>query len=396
MKTNALLCNLLIFSAFAAAGCSQPAPPPAPVEQQVEAQPETGGMPAATSRPTWAVIEALGYLENAEARCEEIGRDVVDRIGRESENTPPEERFDRYIQTEGAAEIRSATAASEAAANLAEAARRKANPATAQVLDDLSRSTRAVCLHIGSLYHSPEDYRLNFVSLVSDYRAARVRFFEVVPVSQRDLQQAQDRALLESRAASSAEGGIEVAPEVEHKPKVLSPEEYARQQAEWKAHQARLEQERAVHESAMNEWRHERSSKPQEPMAKIGMRSTVASVPPSPEALATWHAAWTAKSAPAKAALARYRSLAAARDPGIKTACAELTTSGAAALADTAVLGPPDRALGTQVRAFFSAVKGLGDACQAGMSIEAAFQQKNAEHSLSQVGDSLRGYSLTP
>lgn len=397
MRTNPSFCLVLLFSSLAAVGCSQPAPPPAPVEQQVEGEPESAGRPSPTSRPTWAVVEAMAYLENAQARCEAIGRDVVRRINHETSD--PDERFDQYIQKQAADEIRAANAASETAANLATEARRRASPATAQALDDLSRATRALCLHIGSLYHSPEDYQLNFASHVSDYRSARLRFFEAVPVSQRDLQQAQDRARLDQfgkRAASPAEGGTELPREIEEKPKILSPEEYARQQAEWKAHQARLEQERALHETAMNEWRHERSSKPQAPMAPVGVRPTVAPAPPSQETLAAWHTAWSAKAAPAKAALSRYQSLAAARDPGLPTACTELSTAGNAALADTVVLGPPDPLLGSRVRAFFKAVKGLGDACQGKLAIEAAFQQKTAEHSLTQVGEALRGYSLAP
>jgi hypothetical protein len=374
-----------------ACACNPKAQPPA----AVEAEPEPVASEV-TSGPRLhpSVIESIALLEDTARRCETVGLEALQRLRNEGASYHPNDSFAYYLEHDATSQLETAREAQRVIAGLVGEVRHNAALEVGRSIHDMSMLCDRLCAHVGTARFEREEYQRGFDEYLGDFENAYNRLRREIAVSPQELAGALlkhapaiERAVAEKRLQRG-----ELA--AEPTPRRLSPEEYARQQAEWQAHSEQLENQRSTHEAAINDWRSERSSQPAPLQEKVGLRAPPP--PPSRDTMRPWHAAWGAKAPAAKAALSRYLTLAPARDPGLKGVCTELSTAGQAALVDPAVLGSPDRALNLQVLAFFNAVKGLGDACRAGLPIEAVYQQKHAEHALSQVEGTVRRYSLEP
>jgi hypothetical protein len=298
------------------------------------------------------------------------------------------------LEHDAALELATAREAQGVISGLVGEVRNNAALEVGRSIHDMSVHCDRLCAHVATRNYPRETYESGFNEYLRDFENARNRLRREIDVSPAELAGALLKHQPEIERAAQARVQPLGDAAAEPAPRRMSPEEYARQQAEWVAHSERLERERAAAEAAITNWRQERAAQPPPPIQKVGLRSQVA--PVAQESLGPWHTAYKDKAEAVKVALSRYASLAQSGDPGLQRTCAELLTGAQAALADRAVLSCPQHRISTRVLAFLQAAKDLAEACLAGQTVEAAFRQKTAEHSLAQLEETLRSYSLAP
>lgn len=378
---------------LALCACGGPTAQPPVAQEQEEARPE---LPIASGpRQHPAAIETVALLESTAKRCETVGQQAIRRLQNENESFHPDDSFEHYLEQTAALDLAIAREAQGVISALVGEVRNNSALEVGRAINDMSIHCDRLCAHVAVGSYTPEHYETGFNEYLRDFENARNRLRREVDISPAELASALLKHQPEIERAAQARVPAAGARGSEPAPRRMSPEEYARQQAEWQAHSERLERERAVSEAAINNWRQERGSQPAPPVEKIGLRPL-----PAPAAqvvsLEPWHAAFKAKAEPVKAALARYPSLAKSGDPGLQRTCAELVTGAQAALADRAVVLCPEQNVGRRAVAFLQAAKNLADACLAGLSVEATFRHKTAEQALTDLEATLRSYSLAP
>ncbi|HSS75696.1 MAG TPA: hypothetical protein VLV54_03035 [Thermoanaerobaculia bacterium] len=376
-----------------------------------------GGKPPAVLQAT---PEAIALIRDNEARCAKIGQDGVQRLTTaegelelnfrsystsrtktaaetsfptEEPKPPlqPSDVFKRYLAEDAAEELAAADTAQRAIQDLLPQVKAEAPPDLAGAVEALSGAHDQVCLAVRQPRRSAQ-YRGTLDFAENGYRAAEEKLRPLYTVSATDTQFALHKygtSLEEARIASRRR----------NRPEVRPVKDYDRDKQEWKAVQQVQSQTEVEHEAALNNWYRKRD-KPQESMPKLGV---VEKAPLSPEeqaqAMKAWHSGYTAKVEAVKAALSNYLRLRnpGAADPAARlAACQTLQKTDATLLADASALEPPDAAVAKPLRAAFTHLQALAEACQIGQNAETAFQLDGFERSLAQAATALHSYSLAP
>ncbi|HSF43977.1 MAG TPA: hypothetical protein VLT87_29575 [Thermoanaerobaculia bacterium] len=173
-----------------------------------------------------------------------------------------------------------------------------------------------------------------------------------------------------------------------------SPEQLAREQREWEAHQKIAAEKEAAHQAALEQWRRERAKREETgPVQKVGK---VDGEPVSAEAMKTWHAAYAPKAAPVRAALARYLPVARRADLDTQEVCRSLLDSTTSLLEDESALDAPDRKVGRALESAYQELQGAARSCLAANPLDAHFRLRDGEAALARAASLLDAYSLRP
>lgn len=367
-----------------------------------------------------ATPEAVVLIRDNEARCAKIGQDGVQRLTaaeRESELNvrtyttsrartaaetgfpleepkpplQPSEVFKNYLAEDAAEELAAADAAQRAIQGLLPQVKAEAPPILASAVEALSGAHDQVCLAVRQPRRSAQ-YRGTLDFAENGYRAAEEKLLPLYTVSATDSQFALHKygtSLEEARVASRRR----------NRPEVRPAKDYDRDQKEWQAVQRVQSQQEVEHEAALNNW-YRKHDKPQESLPKLGVvEKPVLSPEEQARAMRTWHSGYTAKVEAVKAALASYLRLrqAGTADPSaLLTSCQTVLKTDAALLADATALEPPDAEVAKPLRAAFTHLHALAEACLIGQNAETVFQLDAFERFLAQAATALHSYSLTP
>ncbi|HEX4959704.1 MAG TPA: hypothetical protein VF173_02610 [Thermoanaerobaculia bacterium] len=389
-----------VFLAFLTA-CGQDRPKPAAVLQ--------------------ATPEAVVLIRDNEARCAKIGQDGIQRLaeaeaqaeldvravsslsqrpapGDLPEEAPkppiqPSEVFKKYLAEDAAEELAAVDEAQMAIQELLPAVKTEVPPEVATAIAALSGAHDQVCLSIRQPRRSVQ-YRGTLDFAETAYRNAEEKLLPLYAVSATDAQFALHKY---GPRLDAARAGVR---ERNRQAPVIPAKDYERDQREWQASQQVQTQEQIEHETALKKWYGKRDDTPQESMPKLGV---VAKPTPSPEeraqAMKTWHAGYSAKAGTVKSALAAYLRLRkeGTADPAVlAAACQTLLSADTVFLADPAALEPPDPGVAKPLRAAYTELQAMAEACRNGQNAETLIRLDAFDRALARANEVLRPYALAP
>ena len=378
-----------------------------------------------------ATPEAIVLIQDNEARCARIGQEGLQRLATaegeadlnrartvaeeeaelralraarartssEGESRPeepkplvqPSEIFKKYLAEEAAEELAVADAAQGEIQDLLPQVKAEAPPDLAGAVEALSGAHDQVCLAVRQLRRAAQ-YRGTLDFAENSYRAAEEKLQPLYTVSATDSRFALHKYSTSLEAAR-------VASRRQNRPAAAKPaKDYDRDQREWQAVQQVQSQQENQQDAALNKWSKQRD-KPPEALPKVGI---VEKPPPSPEeqtrVMRSWHPGYVAKVGPVKAALANYLRLrkAGLTDPSVRQSCEALLAADSPLLDDVGVLDPPDPQVAKLLRAAFTEIEGLGQACRDGQTAETVFRLDAFERTMAQAVTALHAYSLAP
>jgi len=271
----------------------------------------------------------------------------------------------------------------------------EASPEIAQAIQALLRAEEQVCLQARTARPSTTNFSENFGYVVRGYEDAQSKLAALYTVGDADAQFARhkfDPLLQQARvtAPARAESGM----------RRVSTEEYDRQRREWAAAQEFQTRQQAEHDAAVSRWRERAQGEKTARLGKVGAAADLLETGRSPEQLQqtvqAWHATYTGKVAPVRAALASYLSVRQGPDDEVRPACQELLNATAALLADRAALEAPDLVAGRALKRAYGSLREGAQSCSTGYTAQATFQLSDYTKALREAEAALRPYGVAP
>jgi len=306
-----------------------------------------------------------------------------------------EATLEKYLTGEAAPELAAVDRAGDLIRGLMPQVKQEASPELHQAVQALFNSEEQVCQRIRSARPTRANYQENLDYVVRDYDATEARLQVLYTVNATDLQFALSKykpMLDEVSAGADRHSDSPMRP--------LTPEQLREQRREWEATQELQQQQQAQHEAAVVRWRQREEGKTPV-LAKVGIAPELeAKENVSPEkrrqTMQAWHAGYTAKAAPVRAAFASFMSNRRGPDSQLMPICQTLLDATAALNADTAALDPPDMTVARILKKAYGELQESARACLNGQSAESAFRLSYYQGAIAQATSALQPYSLTP
>ncbi|HEV7503917.1 MAG TPA: hypothetical protein VGS07_03305 [Thermoanaerobaculia bacterium] len=311
------------------------------------------------------------------------------------EPTPPvqpSEAFNRYLAEDAVGELAAVDTAKGEIQDLLSKVKTEAPADLAGAVAALSGAHEQVCIAIRRSAWSSAQYRRTLEVTEDAYRAAEEKLRPLYTVSEMDSQFALRKygpLLEEARTAARNR----------NRPAAAQPvKDYERDQREWKATQEIQAQEQTEHEVALKKYYVKRDG-PLQGAPRLGV---VIKPTPSPEeraqSMKVWYPRYTAKVGGVKTALSAYLQLRKAGVTGesLFQSCEALMAADVPLLNDPVALEPPDPQAAEPLRAAFSELQALAQACHDGQTAETLIRLDAFERTLALAATALRPYSLAP
>jgi hypothetical protein len=341
------------------------------------------------------VRESIGDRVELDLRTGRISRAQTAAEAGSSPEEPkppvkPSEVFKNYLAEEAAEELAAANAAQGAIQDLLPQVKVEAPADLASAVEALAAAHDQVCLAVRQPRLSTQ-YRGSLDVAETGYRAAEEKLQPLYTVSATDSQFALRKyrpRLDEARTAArgrSRPGGA------------LPAKDYERDQREWQATQQLQAQQEVEHEVAVKKFYGKRDESPSVP--RLGVITKPAQSPEDlAQAMKVWYPRYTAKVGQVKTALAAYLRLRKAGVTGdsLFQSCEAVMAADDPLLKDPVALEPPDPRAAELLRAAFSEIEGLAQACQEGQTAETIIRLDAFERTLAKAATALHAYSLEP
>ena len=321
-------------------------------------------------------LEKLRDLEDAERRKQEAALEsgaAYDPGPRWAADSLTEKTLDKYLKEEAAPELAAADHAGVLIRGLMPEVGKEASPEITQAVQALFNSEEQVCQRVRNARPTRANYQENLDYVVRDYDAAEARLQVLYTVNATDAQFALSKykpILDQVSASTDRPSGNPMRP--------LTPNQLREQRREWEATQELQQQQQAQHDAAVVRWRQREEGKTPL-MAKVGVAPELAAkenVSPQKrqQTMQAWHAGYTGKAAPVRAAVASFMSNRRGPDSQLMPICQTLLDATAALNADTAALDPPDMTVARSLKKAYTELQESARACLNGQSAESAFR----------------------
>ena len=366
-----------------------------------------------------ATPQAVTLIQEGKTRCVKVAKTGIEKLRDTEEETRrkqeealesgkdydpgprwatenlAEATLEKYLNSEAAPELAAADRAGELIRGLMPQVKQEASPELHQAVQALFNSEEQVCQRIRNARPTRANYQENLDYVVRDYDAAEARLQVLYTVNATDLQFALSKykpILDEVSAGADRNSSSPMRP--------LTPEQLREQRREWEATQELQQQQQAQHDAAVVRWRQREEGK-SPILAKVGVSPELAAKENvSPEkrhqTMHAWHAGYTAKAAPVRAAFASFMSNRRGPDSQLMPICQTLLDATAALNADAAALDPPDMTVGRTLKKAYTELQESARACLNGQSAESAFRLSYYQGAIAQATSALQPYSLTP
>jgi hypothetical protein len=376
------------------------------------------GKPAAAALT--ATPQAVILIQEAKTRCVKVAKTGIEKLrdaeeekrrkqeealesGKNNEpglrwgatETLTEVTLEKYLKDEAAPELAAVDRAGDLIRGLMPEVGKEASPEINLAVKDLFNNEEQLCQRIRGARPTRSSYQDNLDYAVRDYDAAEAKLQVLYTVNATDSQFALSKykPMLDQVSASAerhSDGPM----------RPLTPDQLREQRREWEATQVLLQQQQAQHEAAVVRWRQREEGKTPI-MAKVGVAPEMAAKENlSPEkrqqTMQTWHAGYTSKAAPVRAAFASFMSNRRGPDAQLMPVCQTLLDATAALNADTAALDPPDLTVARNLKKAYTELQESARACLNGQSAESAFRLSDYQGAIAQAASALQPYSLTP
>lgn|GEM_PF-1620163 len=319
--------------------------------------------------------------------------------GTESSLTPepaktlpqPSEVFKRYLDDEAAAELAAADTAQSAIQDLLSKVKAEAPNDLTIAVESLSSAHDQVCT-VARQSRASAQYRVALDNAENGYRAAEEKLRPLYTVSETDSQFALHKygpRLEEARAAARDR----------NRPAAAVPvKDYESDQREWQAAQQLQSQQQIEHEVAVKKYYGKRDEPQPESVPRLGVKTPPQSPEDRGQAMKLWYPRYTAKVGAVKAALSTYLRLrnAGVTDSSLPQSCDALMAADGPLLNDPVALEAPDPQVAELLRAAFTELQGLAQACHDGLTAETIIRFDAFERTLGQAAAALRPYALNP
>lgn len=389
-----------------------------------------------------ATPEAISLIRDNEARCAKIGQDGFQRLaaaeadvapeatrarlaraarqdgraeldvrtgtlfvpnavrpGAEPSPTPdsapaspqPADVFKKYLDDEAAGELAAADSAQGAIQDLLAQVKAEAPADLTTAVESLAAAHDQVCSTIRQARASAQ-YRGTLETAENGFKAAEEKLRPLYTVSDTDKQFALHKygpRFEEARAAARERS--RTAPAVPGK-------DYERDQREYQAAQELQVQQQIEHEAAVKKYYGKRDEPRPESVPRLGMKQAPLSPEDRGQAMKTWYPRYTAKVGGVKAALSTYLRLrnTGVTDASLPQSCDALLAAGGPLLNDPVALESPDPQVAELLRAAFTELQALAQACHDGLTAETTIRLDAFERTLGAAAAALRPYSLNP
>ena len=377
------------------------------------------GKPAAAELT--ATPQAVTLIQEAKTRCVKVAKTGIEKLraaederkrkqeealesrtddapgprwAAENEDTA-ETTLEKYLKGEAAPELAAADRAGELIRGLMPEVGKEASPEITLAVKDLLNNEEQLCQRIRGARPTRSSYQDNLDYAVRDYDAAEAKLQVLYTVNATDSQFALSKykPMLDQISAS--------ADRHEDSPmRPLTPDQLREQRREWETTQELQQQQQAQHDAAVVRWRQREEGKTPL-LAKVGVAPEMAAKENlSPEkrqqTMQTWHAGYTAKAAPVRAAFASFMSNRRGPDSQLMPICQTLLDATADLNADAAALDPPDMTVARTLKKAYTELQESARACLNGQSAESAFRLSYYQGAIAQATSALQPYSLTP
>ncbi|HTG32213.1 MAG TPA: hypothetical protein VLB76_04730 [Thermoanaerobaculia bacterium] len=344
-------------------------------------------------------LEKLRDAEEEERRKQEealeSGKNNQPRLRWGATETMAEVTLEKYLKDEAAPELAAVDRAGDLIRGFMPEVGKEASPEIAQAVQALLNSEEQVCQRIRGARSTRSSYQENLDYVVRDYDAAEAKLQLLYTMSSTDSQFALNKykpMLDQVSASTDRHSGNPMRP--------LTPDQLREERREWEATQELLQQQQAQHDAAVVRWRQREEGKTPI-MAKIGDAPELAAKENlSPEkrqqTMQTWHAGYTSKAAPVRAAFASFMSNRRGPDSQLMPICQTLLDATAALNADVAALDPPDVTVARTLKKAYTELQESARACLNGQSAESAFRLSYYQGAIAQAASAMQPYSLTP
>jgi hypothetical protein len=303
----------------------------------------------------------------------------------------PSEIFKRYLDDEAAAELAAVDSAQSAIQDLLPKIKSEAPNDLTIAVESLSSAHDQVCAAARQARASAQ-YRVALDNAENGYRAAEEKLRPLYTVSETDSQFALHKygpRLEEARAAARDR----------NRPAAAVPvKDYESDQREWQAAQQLQAQQQTEHEVAVKKYYGKRDEPQPESVPRLGVKTPPQSPEDRAQAMKLWYPRYTAKVGGVKAALSAYLRLrnAGVTDSSLPQSCDALLAASGPLLNDPVALEAPDPQVAELLRAAFTELQALAQACHDGMTAETTIRLDAFERTLGQAAAALRPYALNP
>jgi len=366
-----------------------------------------------------ATPQAVTLIQEGKTRCVKVAKAGIEKLRDAEEETKRKQEealesgkdydpgprwatenlveatLEKYLNNEAAPELAAADRAGELIRGLMPQVKQEASPELHQAVQALFNSEEQVCQRIRNARPTRANYQENLDYVVRDYDAAEARLQVLYTVNATDAQFALSKykpILDQISATTDRPSGGSMRP--------LTPEQLREQRREWEATQELQQQQQAQHDAAVVRWRQREEGKTPL-LAKVGVAPELeAKENVSPEkrqqTMQAWHAGYTAKASPVRAAFASFMSNRRGPDSQLMPICQTLLDATAALNADAAALDPPDMTVARTLKKAYTELQESARACLNGQSAESAFRLSYYQGAIAQATTALQPYSLTP
>ena len=341
-----------------------------------------------------ATPEAVILIQDTQELCVKTGKAGVRKFEEQTANVGVEDFLRRYFAGEAAPDFAAADRATAMIDDLLPKVREEASAETATAIEDLAEARKEVCRAARTPRPSELNYEDKLRYATESYVDARDKLAALYTVPDADAQFARHKfepLLDQARDAAPA-----AAPETAVR--VASAEEYDRERQEWEKAQQYQARQQAEHEAAVSRWRErEESGKGDRREPLVGMASSSAPAPvQTQQTVQGWYAAYNAKAAPTRAALASYLEVRQGDPEDYQPACQELLNATSSLLADPAVLSSPDRMATQALKRAYAELRDCAQFCITNHNAEATYHLAGYQSALREATAALRPYSVAP
>ncbi len=327
------------------------------------------------------------------------GRLFVPQVRTDSNPAPepakapqPAEVFKKYLNEEAAGELAAADSVQGAIQDLLSKVKAEAPNDLTTAVEALSAAHDQVCAAARQAQASAK-YRDALEAAENAYKAAEEKLLPLYTLSDTDSRFALHKygpRLEEARAAAREKQRAAAAVPVK---------DYESDQREWQVSQQLQAQQQVEHEVAVKKFYGKRDEPQPESVPRLGVKTQS---PQSPEdrgqAMKTWYPRYAAKVGGVKSALSTYLRLrnAGVTDSSLTQSCDALMAADSPLLSDPVALEAPDPRAAELLRAAFTELQGLAQACHDGLTAETLIRFDAFERTLGRAAAALRPYSLNP
>lgn len=362
-----------------------------------------------------AAKDALALILDNKDRCLSVARGAVDQVGQVENPEAAGPALQAYIRKDASGDLRRAAVLSAKIGRLLPQVKSDGDPDAYDALSQLFEAQRKICDDAIAFWFSPEEYRERVGESVAAFDAVQTRASSIVEITPEEYDGALARYSVVPADSFSPPGGSGAADALNDAPvssrptakaEEMSTEEYLRRKRAYDEEQERLARQRAEQRQRAEKWRREHGGRDGRDLPRVGL---VGQGPPtggSPEdnareaqirAVQAWYSGYSRKVLGVKLAMARFaqiRDLVA--DLRMESACRALQDATDRLLADPTALACPDPTAATALKTTFTELQAGAHACLLGQTDPARQHLANGEAALSQAGNVLRAYGLTP